>query len=207
MNHLHQEPVRGVLFDLGGVIVSFDNRTWTQPLADRANVPVEAFETVALGDLATAFHRGDIAGEQYLQGMNRAFGLDVGFAEFLAGYRDLFALRPKTELLIDDLLQQGIPVGLLSNTNEVHWPWCLQRFPVLSRLTGIVVSHLVHCVKPEERIYHLAASAIGIPPEACVFLDDTQRLADAAQQVGMRGITFADAGHARLDLRHLGLQV
>lgn len=204
--HPSTGKVAAVIFDLGGVLVSFDNRTWTAPLAREAGVSPELFESVALTGLAVSYHRGDTSLQQYLEGINTAFGMKVTEEEFLGHYRDLFTLRRDTELLVDDLRTLGLKVGLLSNTNDVHWPWCQAQYPVLSRLDGVVVSHLVRTVKPEAAIYRLAAAAVSAAPQDCVFFDDTPTLAKAAGDVGMTGLLFTDAQQARRDLRRLGVQ-
>jgi putative hydrolase of the HAD superfamily len=44
--------------------------------------------------------------------------------------------------------------------------------------------------KPENEIYRRAAARIGLPPEACVFVDDAEANVRAAEALGMRGIVY-----------------
>ena len=52
----------------------------------------------------------------------------------------------------------------------------------------IVVSAEVGMAKPRAEIFLLAADRLGLPPEACVFVDDWDKNVEAAQEVGMRAV-------------------
>ena len=52
----------------------------------------------------------------------------------------------------------------------------------------IVVSAEVGMAKPRPEIFQLAASRLGVPPEACVFVDDWDQNVDAARAVGMQAV-------------------
>jgi len=63
----------------------------------------------------------------------------------------------------------------------------------------IVVSAEVGVAKPAARIFQLAAERLGLPPEACVFVDDWDQNVEAAREVGMQAVLHrVDQGH---DLR------
>ena len=63
----------------------------------------------------------------------------------------------------------------------------------------IVVSAEVGMAKPAARIFQLAARRLGLPPEACVFVDDWDQNVEAAREVGMQAVLHrVDQGH---DLR------
>ena len=52
-------------------------------------------------------------------------------------------------------------------------------------------------------IYQLTAAKIGIPPEACVFVDDTKANLPAASKFGMKSVHFTDAQSSVAEIRHL----
>jgi epoxide hydrolase-like predicted phosphatase len=63
----------------------------------------------------------------------------------------------------------------------------------------IVVSAEVGVAKPAARIFQLAAERLGLPPAACVFVDDWDKNVEAAREVGMQAVLHrVDQGH---DLR------
>jgi epoxide hydrolase-like predicted phosphatase len=66
----------------------------------------------------------------------------------------------------------------------------------------IVVSAEVGMAKPAPEIFRLAAERLGLPPAACVFVDDWDKNVAAAREVGMEAVLHrADHGddlHAQL---------
>ena len=59
----------------------------------------------------------------------------------------------------------------------------------------IVVSAEVGMAKPTPAIFQLAADRLGLPPAACVFVDDWDRNVEAARALGMTAVLHrADKG-------------
>jgi HAD superfamily hydrolase (TIGR01509 family) len=71
----------------------------------------------------------------------------------------------------------------------------------------IVVSAEVGMAKPRPEIFRLAADRLGLPPAACVFVDDWDQNVDAARAVGMEAVLHRlDQGHdLRAQLAALGV--
>jgi putative hydrolase of the HAD superfamily len=71
----------------------------------------------------------------------------------------------------------------------------------------IVVSAEVGMAKPQPEIFRLAAERLGLPPAACVFVDDWDKNIEAARAVGMQAVLHrADQGHdLRAQLAALGV--
>jgi FMN phosphatase YigB (HAD superfamily) len=61
--------------------------------------------------------------------------------------------------------------------------------------------------KPTAAIFRLAAERLGLPPEACVFVDDWDQNVDAARALGMTAVLHrVDQGHdLRAQLAALGV--
>jgi len=59
--------------------------------------------------------------------------------------------------------------------------------------------------KPDSRIYMLACQKLGVKPEECVFIDDTEENVLAANKLGMVGLVYKDYPSLLDDfyLRHL----
>jgi HAD superfamily hydrolase (TIGR01509 family) len=52
-------------------------------------------------------------------------------------------------------------------------------------------------MKPDPRIYYVALERLGVSPPQAIFVDDFIENVDAARQLGMQGIHFADPERAR----------
>jgi putative hydrolase of the HAD superfamily len=98
--------------------------------------------------------------------------------------------------VIAGLARAGCPFGILSNTCAVHWnhllaerPWVLAGGP-----REIVLSHEVGAMKPDRRIYDVAAARAGVPPERIFFCDDIPAHVAAAREAGWDAEVFRSAG-------------
>ncbi|MCP2258691.1 haloacid dehalogenase superfamily, subfamily IA, variant 3 with third motif having DD or ED/haloacid dehalogenase superfamily, subfamily IA, variant 1 with third motif having Dx(3-4)D or Dx(3-4)E [Streptoalloteichus tenebrarius] len=80
----------------------------------------------------------------------------------------------------------GLRTALLSNAEDVprrRWPsWWHELFD------EVVLSGAVGMAKPDRGIYLLTARRLGLPPEACVFVDDLAENVRGAARAGMVGV-------------------
>jgi epoxide hydrolase-like predicted phosphatase len=83
----------------------------------------------------------------------------------------------------------GIRTCLLSNSWGADW-YDRTDFPNL--FDGVVISCEVGMRKPEPEIFQHAAELIGLPPAACVFVDDVEANIVAAEAIGMTGVHHSD---------------
>lgn len=125
----------------------------------------------------------------------------AGLKETLrASYRWL----PGMKQVVGDLAHAGVVMHALSN----YSPW----YRMIEERTGLsrfVPWSFVSCDtgvrKPDAEAYVGAARALGLAPEACLFVDDRPRNCEAAVQVGMPTIPFCGAETLRAQLQALHL--
>jgi putative hydrolase of the HAD superfamily len=87
-------------------------------------------------------------------------------------------------------LRRSHRVSVLSNA-DLSLRGRLERDLELGDLfDDVVVSAEVGMAKPEPEIFRMAARRLGVPVEACVFVDDLDLNVDAARKVGMSGVHF-----------------
>ena len=69
-----------------------------------------------------------------------------------------------------------------------------------------VISGDVGLHKPEPEIYELGAERIGVPPAACIFVDDLRENVAGAEAVGMTAVLHRDPAETIAELeRALGM--
>jgi len=91
-----------------------------------------------------------------------------------------------------DLKAHGVFVGLLSNmvpTWERHWR---AMVPPDGVFDALVMSYQVGVRKPMREIFDHAASVAGVPPEACLLVDDLSANCAGAVSAGWRAVEFKD---------------
>jgi putative hydrolase of the HAD superfamily len=96
--------------------------------------------------------------------------------------------------------EAGVRTGLISNS------WGTRRYPrdLLAELfDGLVISGEEGVRKPDPRMYELGAERIGLPPEACVYVDDLPFNLQPAAELGMATVHHVDAASTVAELERL----
>jgi len=188
--------IRAVTFDVGGTLIE----PWPSVGHVYASVAREfGVHGLAPEKLTARFQRAwraraafdytragwyDLVRETFAE---RAAELPAGF--FPAVY-DRFAV-PAAWRVYDDvrpalerLRQQGLKLGLISNWDERLRP-LLQRLELAAWFSRIVVSCELGVTKPDARLFHRAATALGVAPSELLHVgDDSVRDADGARAAG-----------------------
>lgn len=201
--------IRAVVFDLGRVLLWFDNGLFLRGLAERSGRTLEDVRAVAHAnlDLIRGFDRGEIAAGDFRAGVCAALGLDLGEGEFWSVYADIFTVHAPGLDVARRLRSTGLKLVLLSNTDEVRYAFVRDRFPETQFFDAYVLSYEVRLLKPEPGIYLEAARRAGCPPGECVFIDDLAENVAGAEAVGMAGIVYAPGTDLPAALRKLGVEI
>ncbi len=113
-------------------------------------------------------------------------------AAFRAHVADAYRFVPGVPALLDALREARVPMHALSN--YPCWYEIIEARLALSRhLSRRFVSFETGVRKPDVAAYLGAASALGVAPSECVFVDDRATNCEAASRVGMDTIVFSDA--------------
>jgi putative hydrolase of the HAD superfamily len=87
-------------------------------------------------------------------------------------------------------LRSRYRVSVLSNADLSLRSRIRDDHGLLDVFDDVVVSAEVGMAKPDPEIFHLAARRLGVPTEACVFVDDWDVNVKAAREVGMSAVHF-----------------
>ncbi|AEF86056.1 HAD-superfamily hydrolase [Treponema primitia ZAS-2] len=85
--------------------------------------------------------------------------------------RGLYGVEKKNLGLLRDLREQGFKIALVSNADAAdvyHW----KGSPLDALFDTVVFSYHAGVLKPDPRIFRLAADRLGLPPEQCFFVGD-----------------------------------
>ena len=99
-------------------------------------------------------------------------------------------------------------MAMLTNNVREWEPLWRSMLPVDEIFELVVDSGFVGCRKPEPRIYELTLERLGVPAEACLFVDDVEVNCEGARKAGMqrRPLPRQRAGDRR-DPRGAGLDL
>ena len=95
---------------------------------------------------------------------------------------------PENVALLERILDTGEKVYAITNFSREKWAESLERFPVLTRFTGTVVSAHERLLKPDPAIYRTLLARYDLPAESCLFIDDSEKNVEGARAVGMRAL-------------------
>jgi putative hydrolase of the HAD superfamily len=148
---------------------------------ERGEMSVDEFETL----LAAEFERRGATVE--------GAGL---LSRMLAG---LEVAEPRMAEVVRRAKSAGLATGLLSNSwgnsyNREGWD---ELFDV------VVISGEVGMRKPEPRIFDHTAGLLGLPPTACVMVDDLEHNVAAARAAGMAAVLHRDVDSTVAELTDL----
>lgn len=194
-----------VLFDLGGVVIGWDPaRAYAQALP-AAQVP-GFMAAIGFADWNARHDAGRpfAVGEQEL--VSRFPEHEAAVLAYRQHFgRTLTGLVPGTGAVIAELQQAGVAVAALTNWSAETFPVARERFGLLRRFAGVLVSGEEGLAKPDPAIFELALERFGFSAQHCTFVDDSAANVAAARERGLTGVRFVDADQLREELVRLGL--
>ena len=207
---VNADAVEVLLFDLGGVVFSFDfDRAfahWGTSAGIDPQVLADRFER---GDAEFRFERGEIGPAEFFSILRDELSVELDDAALEAGWNAIFgAVVQGVPALLDAAQELGFSCWALSNTNASHFAVWPDRFAdVLARFEEVLTSHELGHRKPEPAAYRAALARIGAAPGAVLFFDDLAENVAGARRAGMQAeqVTAPDALVRRL--RQLGVDV
>ncbi|HXF51315.1 MAG TPA: HAD family phosphatase [Dehalococcoidia bacterium] len=202
------DGIRAVVFDFGGVI--WDMRLdLARAIEERYGLPRHALmRTLYDTDDWRRVHLGLGDREAWRAAAHRALEAEAGrplpplHDEWTAGMRLI-----EDNVALVRRLRPSYRTQVLSNA-DATLPERMRLLGVYDLFDDVVVSAHVGVAKPDRRIYELAASRLALSPEACVFIDDSERNVEAAREAGMRAVLFrVGRDDLRAQLAALGVDV
>jgi len=185
------QPVRAVIFDLGGVVI--DSPLHAIARYERElGVPEGAINRVVVDTgpqgAWSRLERGEVSMLDFHRDFEaelRAVGHAIDAAVMMARIAEC-GPRPAMLEAIRRIRARGLKAGALTNnwaddTRE-------ESHELQAHFDAFIESSKVGLRKPDPRIYALACSALGVAPAEAVFLDDIGRNLKAARALGMRTI-------------------
>lgn len=192
---------KGLLVDFGGVLTT---NIWESFDAFCANEGLERGTVLELfrGDgealaLLRSLERGAVTDAEFEHDFGEMLGVPpAGLIDRLFG-----GLAPEQAMIdaVKSARAAGVRTGLISNS----WGTGIYERAPLRIFDATVISGDVGLHKPQPEIYELGAERIGVPPAACVFVDDLRENVAGAEAVGMTAILHRDPKATIAELERL----
>jgi HAD superfamily hydrolase (TIGR01509 family) len=200
------EPVKAVVFDVGGVLIEWDFRHIYREL-----LPTEEEIDWFLTTICTLeWHAQHDRGRPMAEGVAELIALHPEHAELIQAWEDRFPESwsgpiSGTVELVGELKAAGIPLYALTNWPAEMFPLARERFEFLDWFDGTIVSGEVGMAKPDRAIFELARDRFGLEPAATLYIDDAATHVEAAREVGFQALLFTSPAALRAELSARGL--
>jgi putative hydrolase of the HAD superfamily len=195
-------------FDLGRVLLHFSVDRMCRQMAELAGIePAAVRSAIFESDLQNRYERGEITGREFHEAFCRATGTQTDWAAMTIAGSAIFELNVSMLPVVSQLRAAGHRLGILSNTCEGHWEYCLTRFRVLAEDFQVyTLSYQIGAVKPHVEIYREAARLAGVRPEEIFFTDDLEANVHGARAVGFDAVAYTGTWQLTADLRARGVR-
>jgi epoxide hydrolase-like predicted phosphatase len=205
--------VKGIIFDLGGVVVEWSNAITYRYIEDNHGIPADEFKREAEKWMPSV-QTGEESEENWMIKTFRLFGDPPECSEEVWG-KTFEAARYNDDVLalIGGLRRGGYRVAALSNLEPSRARW-LKRRDIDTLFDVVVFSCEVGLRKPDlspggpedHGIYRLTLRRLGLTAEDCIFIDDNRNCVAAAESIGLESILFKDVTQLEMELRRLGVE-
>jgi putative hydrolase of the HAD superfamily len=203
--------IEAVVSDFGGVLTT-PLLTSFMAVQDEIGVSPEnigkAMRAIVAEDGENALYaleKGEITELAFLERLGAALEPLLGHRPQLHRFRETYfdALEPNPPMieLMRGLQAAGKRMAMLTNNVREWEPLWRSMLPVDEIFETVVDSGFVGCRKPEARIYELTLERLGLPAEACLFVDDLLPNCEGAEAAGMSSVHFRDNEQAIPEIR------
>lgn len=199
---------RAIIFDIGRVLVRVDASRAVAGLSEGiALSPSDLWSAITHDPRWSDWQEGRISPRDWHLHLAKRLGGSLTFEQFTDAWNRAIDPVPILESDFLEGLAKRYRLALLSNTDPIHVAHLestyefLSHFPKSSRIYSCVVG----ASKPSPLIYREALRASKSRAEEAVYIDDIPSYVEAAQRLGMAGITFCCVAQLKNDLATLGI--
>lgn len=204
--------IKGILFDMGGILVSTPGPTSAELFAGRLireyGVSENNLEEI-LEKVIVLWNSGlESPGVNFWRKFCKRLRIKNAplqrFNSFaMQDYKS--STRPNKEVLsLVKRLKNNYKLGILSNTNRVAVAVNRKR-RILRDFDVLVFSHQAKFIKPQRKIYQMAVKKMRLPVKNLLFIDDKLKNVQFSRKFGMKAIHFHSFPQLKRDLEKLSV--
>lgn len=186
---------KSIVFDLGGVMVDFDPKSYLVDLLCNAAMEEKVYELTFGSEEWKLMDAGLISrfeGNKRMLERAQQEGCSFEVQGVLDDWIHILHVRHRMQELVRRMKNHGYCVYYLSNIPQDVLDLLRQR-GVLDRFDGGVASCEVHINKPDPRIYQALLDKYHLKAEECVFIDDLPENVQTAFSMGFAGVQMKDS--------------
>ena len=190
----HRAPVRGVLFDLDGVVIDTEQlytRFWMEASRDLGH-PMTLEQALQMRSLGRSLGQAKI--DSFFGPVLRYQDLRARRIELMDAYIAEHGVeeKPGVRALLALLQEKRIPCAITSSSSVPLIRQHLGSLGIIDGFTALCSGRDVPNGKPAPDIYLAGAAAIGVAPEHCLAIEDSPAGIEAAWRAGCMSVIVPD---------------
>ncbi|HPC98728.1 MAG TPA: HAD family phosphatase [Bacteroidales bacterium] len=187
--------ITSIIFDLGNVLLNWKPAEYLEQ-----NGFTDPGKSLILSDIFNSpewlkIDNGDLTVEEAIKIISDRSPLseDKIRTVFDLRLKIIFPLHPNTDLL-PELKKRGYRLYYLSNFPDDIFDEVQKKYCFFQYFDGGKISARLRASKPDEKIFRIFLSAYSLLPSECLFIDDSDVNAGAAEKLGIKTIHLKTPG-------------
>lgn len=197
---------QAIVFDFGGVLTGEPNREAVVNFIQKSfDLSPDEYEKLNQ-EKRLALKQG-ITDEEFWLSYAAAKGIQLpnDWSQSLTKVmKEAIGVNPQMYLLVEELRQRNIPVGLLSNIDE-RLAKLVQSFGLYEPFNPRLLSCEIGMEKPDPKAYEHLLAQLNLPAKDVVFIDDLSENVESAKKLGIDAILFESEEQLRYELSKRGV--
>ncbi len=196
-----------IYFDLGKVLVDFSFERMCRQMGAVAGIDPQQVHAVLAAGLQADYETGKLDSRAAHEVFCRQTGTRPDYEAFSLACNDIFTLIDSMLPVVAQLYNAGHRLGILSNTCDGHWNYCLRRFTMLRDFFSVyALSFEIGATKPDAAIFCKAAELAGCRPEEIFYTDDLPGHVAGARSVGFDAVVYTSTAELVKELGQRGVE-
>jgi putative hydrolase of the HAD superfamily len=197
---------RFIYFDLGKVLLDFSFDRTCRQIGAAAGMEADRVRAALSSGIQVDYETGKLKSREFHERFCSETGTRPQYDDFYRAFNEIFT--PITSMLpvVAQLYHSGNRLGILSNTCDGHWNYCLRRYVMLRELFSVyALSYEIGAMKPSAAIFCRAAALAGCRPEEIFYADDIADNVAGARSEGIDAVVYTSTATLVKELRERGI--
>jgi epoxide hydrolase-like predicted phosphatase len=195
--------IKGIFFDVGGVLLTHDIETFYMVLSKKLGVDYERFMAIH-HKYKQKLLLGRMTARMFCAKAEKEFKMDLQYSNLWKNTY-LNVTPPNKDILkIIDRLKGKYALGIISNSMEDCDAINTER-GVYKGFKPVILSSRRAVAKPDIGIFELALKEAKLKPEECIFIDDREALLETPRKMGFHTILYKDTRQLKKELKKEGI--
>lgn len=198
--------IKALIFDLGGVVVDWDDDIIFRHVAKRFELNYKRTKR-KLYKLMSLLELNAIKEKHMWRTFFKSVKLPLP-SDYKNLLRKDFERKAKLNQpivkIIKQLRNRGYKIATISNVDKSHEA-IMKKRKWLNHFDAAILSNKFGVRKPSRKIYRIVLKRLKFKPEEVIFIDNLKKNTEGAKGVGINAILFKNAKQLKKELKKLGV--